>query len=410
MQRSLNCKRVIVFLFVLVCAASAQTSDTIRQKNKELEKIKQDISTLEKELQTKSKKERESLQSLENINKQNHLLDKLINNLLSEEKDKEEAVNETEQNAKIVEKRIAELKAKYSQYVVWIYKNRGLSIWRFVLDSQSFNQAIKRYRYLKYISEENANTLKLLTENKDRLNSLMIILETERAEKERLANQKMNEQEALQKKEKEKHELLKVLKSDKKLIAQEISAKRKAEVFIKNFISRLIEAERDRKAKNLKEKATSKKSYAYKKNSQNFDYSGLENFEELKGRLGWPIREGKIIRNFGENKNQRLNTVTVNYGIDIAVKGTENVLSIAEGYVSAIDWIPGYGSIVIITHRDEYRTVYGHLTNIAVKEGARIKSGSVIGKVNESLEGNILHFEIWSGRNYQNPDLWLARK
>ncbi|MCL6097520.1 MAG: M23 family metallopeptidase, partial [Bacteroidetes bacterium] len=73
-------------------------------------------------------------------------------------------------------------------------------------------------------------------------------------------------------------------------------------------------------------------------------------------------------------------------------------------------WIPGYGSVVIITHRDEYRTVYGHVANISVKEGERIKAGNPIGSVNESLEGNILHFEIWSERNYQNPDVWLARK
>ena len=43
-------------------------------------------------------------------------------------------------------------------------------------------------------------------------------------------------------------------------------------------------------------------------------------------------------------------------------------------------------------------------------EGDKISGGSPIGRVNESLEGNILHFEIWNERNYQNPELWLARK
>ena len=92
------------------------------------------------------------------------------------------------------------------------------------------------------------------------------------------------------------------------------------------------------------------------------------------------------------------------------MNGEQNVLSVAEGIVSAIDWIPGYGSIVIVTHRDDYRTVYGHVANINVKEGEKVKGGSAIGKVNESLEGKILHFEIWNERNYQNPEIWLARK
>ena len=126
--------------------------------------------------------------------------------------------------------------------------------------------------------------------------------------------------------------------------------------------------------------------------------------------MGWPVREGRIVRKFGENKNERLNTVTLNYGIDIGVNASQNVLVVAEGIVSAIDWIPGYGSIVIVTHRDDYRTVYGHVTGISVKEGQRINAGTTIGRVNESLEGNIVHFEIWNERNYQNPEIWLSRR
>jgi septal ring factor EnvC (AmiA/AmiB activator) len=263
---------------------------------------------------------------------------------------------------------------------------------------------------LKYISEKNANTLDKLLVSKTQLNDLMINLEHEKNEKEMLAKQKMNEQDELKRKEKEKKELLGHLKKDQKLITQEISSKRKAEIVIKNLVAQLIEIDRERRAKFHEQKAADKKGVVYKKNEQNFDYSAFENFVQLKGKLGWPIKEGRIVRNFGENKNERLNTVTLNYGIDISVKGEQNVLAVAEGIVSAIDWIPGYGSIVIVTHRGEFRTVYGHVANIAVKEGDRIKGGNPIGRVNESLEGNILHFEIWNERNYQNPEIWLARK
>jgi murein DD-endopeptidase MepM/ murein hydrolase activator NlpD len=92
------------------------------------------------------------------------------------------------------------------------------------------------------------------------------------------------------------------------------------------------------------------------------------------------------------------------------VSGDKDVKAIAEGVVSVIDWIPGYGSVVIITHKGDYRTVYSHLADIAVREGDRVKSGSLIGKVDESLEGNILHFEIWNSRDHQDPLAWLAPK
>ena len=126
--------------------------------------------------------------------------------------------------------------------------------------------------------------------------------------------------------------------------------------------------------------------------------------------MNWPVRDGKVIRKFGKNKNSRLNTVTMNYGVDIRTNYQSDIFAVAEGVVSAIEWIPGFGSVVIITHKDNYRTVYGHIKDISVSEGDKINGGDVIGKVNESLEGNIIHFEIWNNRDNQNPEYWLAKK
>ncbi|OGU77544.1 MAG: hypothetical protein A2279_12045, partial [Stygiobacter sp. RIFOXYA12_FULL_38_9] len=336
------------------------------------------------------------------------LLGKLINNLLVEEKQKEQAIGGIEQEVQTIEKRIKNLKSQYSRYIVWFYKNSGLSMWRFILDAESFNQALVRYQYLKYISRQNKITLDKLTAGRAKLSGLQNNLEIERKAKEILANKKLKEQDVLEKKEKEKKGLISVLKKDQKMIADEINLKRRAEILIKNIIAKLIEADREAKKRSLESKVKNDKKVASGKLPQSFDYSSFQNFAQLRGSLGWPVKEGRIVRKFGENKNERLKTVTLNYGIDIGVGASQNVLSVAEGIVSAIDWIPGYGSIVIVTHRDDFRTVYGHVTGIAVKEGDRIKAGSTIGKVSESLEGNIVHFEIWNERNYQNPEAWLS--
>ncbi len=404
MQKSLIGKYILICLFAGFTVLFSQTAEDLHKQNLQLDKIKQEITRLEKELQNKSRTERESLQTLENLNRQNLLLNNLINNLLAEENEKEIAIGQIQARIDSIENRIKNLKESYARYVVWVYKNRGLSMWRFVFNAESFNQAVQRYKYLQYVSDENAKALGQLKTNREQLGELRLRLVDEKETKQNLVDQKMTEQESLKRKEKEKKELLAVLKKDKRSIAAEISSKRRAEIVIKNLIAKLIETERARKAKSHENKMN------MKKNVQDFDYSGFENFGQLKGRLSWPIKEGRVVRDFGENKNEKLNTVTLNYGIDIAVRGKESVRAVAEGIVSAIDWIPGYGSVVIITHRDEYRTVYGHVANISVKEGERIKAGNPIGSVNESLEGNILHFEIWSERNYQNPDVWLARK
>ncbi|MEW6652449.1 MAG: peptidoglycan DD-metalloendopeptidase family protein [Bacteroidota bacterium] len=405
-----SCKYLLLFLFVFQSSYICQIKDSIKQQNKQLQNIRADIATLEKELKSKTRRERESLQSLEKINKQNLLLNKLINNLFTEEKQKEEAIGRIEHDIESIEKRISNLKEQYSRYIVWFYKNPGLSMWRFILNSESFNQALVRYQYLKYISKQNKITLDKLTANKNKLTGLVTNLEEERKEKEALANQKVKEQLALEKKEKERKELVSLLKKDKKMIADEINLKRRAEILIKNIIAALVEAEREAKKRALESKVKTDKKIDPGKLPQSFDYSSFQSFVQLRGSLGWPVKEGRIVRKFGENKNEKLNTVTLNYGIDIGVNASQNVFVVAEGVVSAIDWIPGYGSIVIVTHRDDFRTVYGHVTGISVKEGERIKAGTIIGRVSESLEGNILHFEIWNERNYQNPEIWLASR
>ena len=43
----------------------------------------------------------------------------------------------------------------------------------------------------------------------------------------------------------------------------------------------------------------------------------LFHFQNCAGNLNWPILNGKVVDEFGENLNSKLNTVTLNYGIDI---------------------------------------------------------------------------------------------
>ncbi len=395
---------ILCFTLIPCLPAAAQTKDNITDKNKELNRIKNEITSLESELKSKTKKERESIQSLENLNRQKLLINKLIVNYKKEEEQKSTEITSTENEINKLSEKISELKKAYSDYVVWLYKNRSTSPLQYIFKTGSYSQAIMRYKYFNLITEQNEKTLSLLIKNKNELSDLKSRLLTEKYEKENLVVQKTIEQEALTQKEIERRELLSSLKKDKNSISAEIDLKRMAEIAIKNLIARLVEEEREKRSR-LTESKTPGKKY-----SPVYDYGNLSDFSQLKGKLAWPIASGKIVRKFGENKNTRLKTVTLNYGIDLEVKTGTEVKAVAEGIISAIDWIPGYGSVIIITHKDEYRTVYGHVSDIKISEGAKVKAGVVLGSVNESLEGNILHFEIWNERNYQNPEVWLTRR
>ncbi|MBN2571063.1 MAG: peptidoglycan DD-metalloendopeptidase family protein [Ignavibacteriales bacterium] len=372
-------------------------NDKIKEQNKELERLRKEISNLEAELSKKTTNEKESLNVLEKTNQKYLLVNKLVNQLKIEERAKESEIIKFNKKITEINNEINTIKSNYSKYIVWLYKRGSYSNLKYIFNADSFEQAMMRYRYLSLLTEQNEKNISKLNSKIDTLADYKMKLEVEKIEKTKLVAEKVKEQSSLSKLKTEKQGIVDKLKKDKGNLKKEIEEKRKAELKIKNLIAKLIEEE-------------TKKNVDSDLNSNANLYEGFENFSSLKGRLIYPVGNGKIVRSFGENKNEKLNTITVNYGVDIQTNKNNSICAVADGIVSAIEWIPGYGSVIIVTHKNQYRTVYGHITDIQVVEKEKVNKNTVLGKVSESLEGNIVHFEIWKGRDSQNPQSWFAKK
>jgi len=394
---------IILFPFVIF----AQSNNNIALKNNELANIKSRIIELEKDLKDKQVTEAEEIKILEKINHQTHLLNKIIKDIGIEEKKIENRINKISTKVENIKSEVADLKREYSDFVKWLYVNSKDSKWNFLIKSNSFNQAIMRYKYFNYITASNEKKVNLIVENKKKLEKSTLDFKLENEEKRKIEAEKISEIERLTKRRIEKTDLIAKLNKVKRNIEKEIEEKRKYEIEIKARIAKLIEEEREKERKLREERFNNNSTEPI---IPKVNYAKFENFSDLKGKMTWPVSNGKIIRDFGENKNQKLKTVTLNYGIDIKSKPNEKVFAVADGVVSVIDWIVGFGSIIIVTHKGDFRTVYGHIDNIEVNENDIVKAGTKLGTVNQSLEGNIVHFEIWDERNYQNPQLWLVKK
>ena len=416
---------IILFILFVPAKISPQEQAKIDLKQNELSDLKNEISKLEDQLKQKTEKEKESFETLENYNKQDYLLRKLISKLKSEEKIKQAAINKSSKQIKTIEGQISALRKNYSKYVVAVYKYGNNNELASILDAESVEQALLRYKYLNKFSERRSEDLQNYKDNIVKLGKAKAVMEKERLSKKLLVGQKQNEESGLEIKLKERKKILNAIRNDKASLKKELEAKKIAELKIKQMIAKLIaDAERKRKEEEDKRLASlnnkSTTSIPEKKITENpstdneynlkLNTSDLSSFSSLKGKLNWPVQKGKIIRKFGENVNNNLNTITLNYGVDIKATTDLNVKAVAEGVVSAIDWIPGYGSVVIVTHKGDYRTVYSHLSDLYVSEGDKVRMGNVIAKVGESLEGNVLHFEIWNSRHNQNPEIWLVKK
>lgn len=429
------CKILLLLLIIPFTEIHLQEEPELNINQAKLTELRSQIEFLQKELELKSASEKESYSSIENLNKQNLILNKLIGELRSEEKNKQRQIELSLSNITSVENEIKKIKENYAAYIVAIYKRGSVSELESIVDASSLQQSLRRYVYLQRFSDSRKNDLQKLNEHKTELVKLKSKLENERQEKSLLAQQKAEEENSLLSKIGSQKKILSKIKNNKVSIQKEIEAKKQAEIQIKNMIVKLIEESQRRKKEEEERLARLKlekeKSLVVEKTNEtvvadikkekgsttktipeldiDLNTDKFSSFAAMKGKLNWPITNGKIFRKFGENKNSKLNTVTLNYGIDIKASKDLNVKAVSDGVVSIIDYIPGFGSVLIISHKDEYRTVYSHLSQIFVKEGDKIKNGQLIATVGESLDGTILHFEIWNGRQNINPEIWLRK-
>ena len=75
------------------------------------------------------------------------------------------------------------------------------------------------------------------------------------------------------------------------------------------------------------------------------------------------------------------------------------------GTVTYSGWMSGYGYLVQIDHGNGYKTLYGHMSSIAVSQGQAVTQGQVIGYVGSTgnSTGNHCHFEVRYNGVAKNP-------
>ncbi|MED5559145.1 MAG: M23 family metallopeptidase, partial [Acidobacteriota bacterium] len=134
-------------------------------------------------------------------------------------------------------------------------------------------------------------------------------------------------------------------------------------------------------------------------------------FTTLLGDLSWPA-DGRITERFGRKQHPVYDTYTLVKGIEIATGVGAPVSAVYRGRIVFADWFQNYGLMVVISHGDDFYTIYGHLDTILVRMGEGVDDTYQIGTVGQtgSLIGPSLHFEIRKGTEAVNPELWLRKR
>ncbi|UCH62935.1 MAG: M23 family metallopeptidase [Fidelibacterota bacterium] len=96
-------------------------------------------------------------------------------------------------------------------------------------------------------------------------------------------------------------------------------------------------------------------------------------------------------------------------GIDIAAPAGEIVAAAASGLVVLSRWTEDLGNMIILSHGDDYFTVYGHNQTNLVAPRQWVERGQPIALVGDTgiSHGPHLHFEIWKDARSIDPRLLI---
>ncbi|MBI5475961.1 MAG: peptidoglycan DD-metalloendopeptidase family protein [Ignavibacteriales bacterium] len=386
-----------IFIFAVFCFTGVfgknMNDQDIQKKQTQIEKLRKEIDKFEEKIKESSKKEKSSIELLSNFDRQSILLKKLILKLKEREKDLQGEITLTKKTIEELGGQLSSLKQHYAGYVSTVYKFGKTYDLELLLSSKSFNQLLIRSEYLRRFSDQRQKDIVRIDNKKTLMETQHEILGKQLVEQKNILAEKQKEETRLTAKTKKRKTLLVEIRRDKRNYKKEIDRRKQDVKELEQIITKLIEEDRINRTKNEK----------------NVDVPAGTGFLSRRGKLRWPVNQGRVTTRFGSQQHPTLHTVTQNTGIDISVNAGTDVYAVAEGDVSKIHWLPSYGNLLILNHRDGFRTVYAHLSEITVNEGDVVKEGSRIGVSGESITGSIVHFEIYKERDKLDPELWLKQ-
>ena len=134
-----------------------------------------------------------------------------------------------------------------------------------------------------------------------------------------------------------------------------------------------------------------------------------EYFQDQKSLLAsapsiWPAR-GWVTSDFGHRLDPYTSERTMHKGLDIAAGFGAPVVAPADGTVVFAATEGGYGNVLVIDHGYNIKTRYGHLSEILVKAGQKVKRGDKVAATGNTgrSTGPHLHYEVRVNGIPENP-------
>lgn len=400
-----------IFLFItLIFSVNITAQKTKRQileeRRIQLQKDKVYINGL---LSNTIKKEKNLLIELTDTEKRIDNSEKLISVISKESKElgNEIYLNQLEINKN--RRDLVVLKKDYADMIYKSYKSKSQnSRIMFLLSSENFFQAYKRFQYMKQYTSFRKQQGESIQLKNIKIEALIDTLKNKKSTKQNLLNQQKKEQEDISKQKRQQQILLSEVKKKESKYNRQIKSFLKEEKKINAQIDKII-----RDAIAASNKKSGKKSTSGKAEFVLTAEAKVlaDQFTANRGKLPWPVEKGFVSMYYGKQRHPIVKTATIqSNGVRITTAKSSKARAVFNGTVLAVQVMSGNKKAVLIQHGN-YITVYKNLQNVTIHTGDKVTTKQNIGTIfTDKVTGKtILSFVLSKNATTENPKSWIYK-
>ena len=180
---------ILLLATALPAPAVAQKSSMKKRQN-ELKNLRSEIQRYEKRIKESSKKERSTLQRIDDYDRQTSLIRRLLSRLSEEINENQKEIAIARLNLATAEKELQRLKREYSRTIVSMYKRGRTHDTELLLSASSVNEMFIRSKYLKAYSERQRGNAQEIRRRKRKIELQQMLLEEKIKEQRAAINEK----------------------------------------------------------------------------------------------------------------------------------------------------------------------------------------------------------------------------
>lgn len=383
-------------LFLAIGGVATYSQSSLNKKRADLEDLNASIRETQRKLDKLQRSERSARKNLSTYSKQRHRISTQIQALRDELSALKDSSMLLQEQMRATTASLDDATRQYNEALRRLYalqvEHQG--------DVHSSSTVRPLFHSLSESVERHCSELGAL---KDSLSAQHTLLSKySQAQSTTLTTTSKQEKELAQNIKRSTQELASI-RQDKKAVSAELRKKQQSVARLRSIIAaQVAEAQRKARAEAERERKRRKNAASSAPPASSEPTSGF-----AANSLPWPTSSRKILHDFGSYRNSQTGATLDNPGIDISAPIGSAVRAVAAGKVSSVTWLPGFGSLVILDHGNGIRTVYANLATVSVGKGATVNAGKNLGTSGENIDGALVHFEVWSGKNRQNPLRYL---